>query len=64
MKAKRKPATKAKRSPAPSDTHLISECVIYAREIAAFHAGFTAAPDGSSRNAQGLGHIMTVRSEH
>jgi hypothetical protein len=55
MKAKRKPATKAKRSPAPSDTHLISECVIHAQEIAAFHAGFTADPDGSSRNAQGLG---------
>jgi hypothetical protein len=58
MKAKRKPATKAKRGPgkAPLDARLINECVVYAQGIAAFHAGFGADPDGGSKHAEGLGN--------
>ena len=57
MKAKRKAATKAKRSPgkAASDARLISECVIYAQEIAAFHAGFIADSDANKDHAASLG---------
>ena len=58
MKAKRKPATKAKRGAgkAPIDEHLINECVVYAQGVAAFHAGFGADPDGWSKHAEGLGN--------
>jgi hypothetical protein len=64
MKAKRKSTTKAKRSPgkAPLDTQLIKECVIYAQEIGAFHAGFGADPDGASKNAAGLGNRHSSRA--
>jgi hypothetical protein len=65
MRAKRKPATKTKRSPgkAPSDTPLINECVRYAQEMAAFHAGFKADPDGSSKHAAGLGNRHERRAK-
>ena len=54
MKAKRKPATKAKRSlgKAPSDTPLIN-----------FHAGFKADPDDSSKHAAGLGKLHERRAK-
>jgi hypothetical protein len=66
MTAKRKPATKAKRKSAKaaaSDERLIGECVIYAQEIAAFDAGFKADPDGSSKNAAGLGDRRYQRAQ-
>jgi hypothetical protein len=65
MKAKRKPAAKAKRSPdkaTASDARLISECVVYAQEIGAYDAGFKADPDGSSKNAANLGDQHLVRA--
>ena len=65
MTAKRKPATNAKRGPVkpPSDARLISECVVYAQEIGAYHAGFKADPDGSSKNAAGLGDLRYQRAQ-
>jgi hypothetical protein len=65
MKAKHKPMTKSKasRQKAISDARLIKECVIYAQEIAAFHAGFTADPDGSSKHAAGLGDRHERRAQ-
>jgi hypothetical protein len=65
MKDKRKPATKAKRSHdnAASDARLISECVIYAQEIAAFHAGFMADSDGNKDHAAGLGDRHQQRAQ-
>jgi hypothetical protein len=66
MKAKSKPATKAKRGlgkAAPSDTHLIKECITYAQEIAAFRAGFTADPDSWSKHAADLGNRHESRAK-
>jgi hypothetical protein len=64
MKAKRKPTTKAKRpGDSASDARLVSECVIYAQEIAGYQAGFMADPHSSSKNAAGLGKRRYDRAQ-
>ena len=75
MKTKRKPATKAKPGPgkAPIDVLLINECVVYAQEIAAYHAGFLADPNDDMHAAvlgspherrakQALAKIATIKA--
>lgn len=52
-KHRSKRAAKAKAKAAPSDARLIQKCVVYAQEIAAFHAGFRADPDCDGKYAVG-----------